>query len=446
MQHKGLFSLARRLPAAALSAALCLALCACGGGGSAAGSGEPGSVPAGSPPEGGTQAALHAVTASAESGRYSVGYRDGDYSKPIVTWVDYEQLVQVPLCADPGCAHDHEGCTAWLGTTDGGEMGNANVYALGDGRLLEMLAVIEPEGDLVCTMYLCNADGSDPRPVASNFNSPPFPCADDGQNVWYTAHVETPDSYTQGLYRASVNGGDPALLTPMSLEARFLGVYGRSIVYYERDTSVADAIPMPDWENDDQAVVDEYYEKLNAAPVRCDVLCVDVDSGAITTLASWEKPMAVDASLWWQDDTVYTLFSDEAALHIVPAGGEERVVPFTWPTEQAYYATIQAVLRGQVIIDAADASLADDGGNNFRVAVDAESGAVQKLALEYTYYGGTTPLTILDRRSDEVLVEFELQDQGGMPVARCGLLSLDDFFADEPNYREIVLPYGQVLP
>ena len=74
---------------------------------------------------------------------------------------------------------------------------------------------------------------------------------------------------------------------------------------------------------------------------------------------------------------------------------------------------------------------------------------MQELTLRYVENVTEQPVRVLAQSGDMVLVRFESQVRDGLAGGdtevqnRCGLISLEDFFAGRPNYREITLHYAR---
>lgn len=89
--------------------------------------------------------------AASETGFYEVLPRDasgmaspGGYN---LCFTDFATLTRVPVCADPGCAHDSEACTGWLAENTSVAVWNGQLI-LGnlDGSGFQWLDCMEPDG------------------------------------------------------------------------------------------------------------------------------------------------------------------------------------------------------------------------------------------------------------------------------------------------------------
>ena len=112
---------------------------------------------------------------------------------------------------------------------------------------------------------------------------------------------------------------------------------------------------------------------------------------------------------------------------------------------QGWYVTPERLVDGRLLVTAMD----PDTIIVHRCAVDLQTGAVQELTLRYVENATEQPVRVLAQSGDMVLVRFESQVRDGLAGGdtevqnRCGLISLEDFFAGRPNYREITLHYAR---
>ena len=88
--------------------------------------------------------------AASETGFYEVLPRDASgMASPgyNLCFTDFATLTRVPVCADPGCAHDSEACTGWLAENTSVAVWNGQLI-LGnlDGSGFQWLDCMEPDG------------------------------------------------------------------------------------------------------------------------------------------------------------------------------------------------------------------------------------------------------------------------------------------------------------
>ena len=168
-------------------------------------------------------------------------------------------------------------------------------------------------------------------------------------------------------------------------------------------------------------------------------------------LAGWTSRQGSSGrAILWQDDTLYWT-ADEDTGHIswLTAAGETGQTAVRWPDTlpvgQGWYVTPERLVDGRLLVTAMD----PDTIIVHRCAVDLQTGAAQELTLRYVENATEQPVRVLAQSGDMVLVRFESQVRDGLAGGdtevqnRCGLISLEDFFAGRPNYREITLHYAR---
>lgn len=390
-----------------------------------------------------------------QRGRYAVGYRDGSYDHPLLTWVDYESLRVVPLCAAPNCAHDSENCTAWA--PDGSVV---VMWAIDEETMLKQVDVYGGENGDTRTVTRCKADGSDPVVLFSGAGgglrmNPRFT---DGKNLWYIG-ISTDESgiLTSILYRQPLAGGEPQPVADGLIEGGsadgiyhpgILGCCGRSLVLESRDYSAYNAVPEPDWSaastpEEVKALQEQYNAVRDAVQVPCKIEFLDVDTGEITPFLSWQAAAAEVPVCFWQDDTLYRLGPGRrSTLQWDRAGGGSGTVPVNWPVEEEGELDCLPLMAmdGKLIVQG---DLYSGQDRRLNIAIDLTSGETQKLTLAYfdAFQEMFVPITILGRSADSLLVEFEWQasiyDALETSAVRWGLITLEDYLAGRPNYREI---------
>lgn len=111
--------------------------------------------------------------AASETGFYEVLPRDasgmaspGGYN---LCFIDFAALTRVPVCADPGCAHDSEACTGWLTENTSVAVWNGKLI-LGnlDGSGFQWLDCMEPDGSNRHRLITLPANLSLLEPVAAS--------------------------------------------------------------------------------------------------------------------------------------------------------------------------------------------------------------------------------------------------------------------------------------
>lgn len=437
-----------RIFSAALAAALVPALAACAAGGPAsrgeasAGTATPQSAAA-DPAEAGS---LQPLTPGTGQGYYVCGSNGGS---PLLCYLDYASAAEVPLCARPNCEHNSESCTAWL---PAGRM-VSNLSAAGQG-----IAWIELDG-IEGRVWLADADGAGRRqlPALPDGFAAETLAAQDGQALYCFASKYGEGQTTTALYRLPLDGGEAEQLLALPQPVPELkGVCGRSLVLYQYDWSGIEDIPRPEIpagadEEEARRLNDEYQEQVAQVTGSHRVYLLDVDTGAEQELAGWTSRQGSSGrAILWQDDTLYWT-ADEDTGHIgwQTAAGETGQTAVRWPDTlpvgQGWYVTPERLVDGRLLVTAMD----PDTIIVHRCAVDLQTGAVQELTLRYVENATEQPVRVLAQSGDMVLVRFESQVRDGLAGGdtevqnRCGLISLEDFFAGRPNYREITLHYAR---
>ena len=152
--------------------------------------------------------------AASETGFYEVLPRDasgmaspGGYN---LCFTDFAALTRVPVCADPGCAHDSEACTGWLTENTSVAVWNGKLI-LGnlDGSGFQWLDCMEPDGSNRHRLITLPANLSLLEPVAAS-----------GQafyGVGVSVDPNDPEAKpSAGLYRLDPATGQTTQLLPLA--------------------------------------------------------------------------------------------------------------------------------------------------------------------------------------------------------------------------------------
>lgn len=175
--------------------------------------------------------------------------------------------------------------------------------------------------------------------------------------------------------------------------------------------------------------------------------------GSFTDLMTWTdadpaRSFAVDGDrILWMDE-------NGGAGWLKPDGSSGQVAvswPFTVGTAQDQYLinldSRMPVLDGKLLVKAT--SVSTDIVVN-RYALDPDTGALTPLSLSYMAGEVEQPIELAAVTGDQVLCTFAMNwepagyvtpegvnVEADRAASRIGLLSLSDFWADAPNYREI---------
>ncbi len=392
---------------------------------------------------------------------------EGDGSS-ILYWVDYASAQCVPLCAEPGCAHDSEACTAWLPD------GAATAFSLPAGGVLKQQFVWdEASRSSTCTLIRCNADGSDPHTLAAFPGGSIDLLAADGEGVWFDRL--DPGSETMSICRVPLAGGEVQVLYSYAVAESplFLGCDTRRLVYMRTDQSIYDRMAEASANGASEEELAALRQQAAGEEFAREAFFIDADTGAETSFLQWN---AHEVQALWRDGTLWrsTVEDGEGVLRWDRpdgTGGEARYAypdralsgP-AWEAAGGMVPAVEGTVAGQVLLrarfmaeeslndPAVEAGLDDPVFEWERIALDPATGSVTPLTLRYVALGdGSYPIELLGRSGDDLFVKFEEQrpfDPGTDPhgskayytQVRCGLITRDDFWASRPNYREVEMP------
>lgn len=394
---------------------------------------------------GNAQGRLATLPSSADTGWNSVLY-----------WVDYASEQCVPLCTDPGCAHDSEACTAWLPA-------GSVAFSLPDGGVLkEQFDGGDGSGTGAITLTRCGADGGDPHTLAEMAVSTVDLLAADTESIWFDRLGV--GSEQMEICRLPLDGGEPQVLYSYDLDDApwFLGCDARRLVYMRTDLSIYERMADAGEEE-----LESLRQEAASAEFTREVFFVDADTGEETPFLQWD---AHQVQALWRDGTLWrsTVENGEGVLRWDAVDGTSGEARYAWPgralTADVAVPIVEGTVDVQVLLQTRfmdAASLNDpavESGQEAptseweRIALDPATGTVTPLTLSYVALGsGSHPVTLLGRSGSDLFVRFEQQvpfDPAAFPQGdpdyytqdRCGLLSCADFLANTPNYREIVVP------
>lgn len=396
----------------------------------------------------------------------------GDGSS-ILYWVDYASAQCVPLCADPGCAHDSEACTAWLPD------GAATAFSLPAGGVLkQQFDWDEASNASTCTLVRCAADGSDPHTLAAFPGSSVDLLAADGESVWFERL--DPGDEMISICRVPLAGGEIQALYSYAVAGSplFLGCDARRLVCMRTDQSVYDRMAEAGANGASEEELAALRQQAAGEEFAREAFFIDADTGAETSFLQWN---AHEVQALWRDGTLWrsTVEDGEGVLRWDRPDGTGGEARYAWPDRElsgsAWEAagsmapSVEGTLNGQVLLRArfmAEGTLDDaavEAGLNDpvftweRIALDPVTGTVTPLTLRYVVPGeGSYPIDLLGRSGGDLFVKFEEQrpyDPSADPHGtldyytqyRCGIITCDDFLAGRPNYREVIVPRNIVM-
>lgn len=381
-------------------------------------------------------AGLHVLSAGDEKGFYSAG-SSADAGMDRLNYVDYGAMTAAPLCSDPACTHDSDSCTACL--PQGQTLYGVKIL---DEDLLVMMA--NGENGLP-VLYTAARDGSDRQLLYEGSNTAYLSIGDtllmgDGEYVYFCVTEENPQdpALSGGLYRVPVTGGEAQRLFTTTNHT-MVGVV-------------------------DGGILCVFYDLTDSSGAGTRYLRLYSTDGSYTDLMEWTD---ADPARSFAVDGDRILWLDEGgAAGWVKTDGTSHTVTVDWPFtvgtgQEENLLSLDArlpALDGMLLPNA----LSYDPETGFittdRYALDPDTGALTPLPLSYMVESMERPIDLAAVAGDKVLCTFAMNweptsyvNEDGVPMeelqgsARIGLLSLEDFWAGNPNYEEITCACPMVL-
>lgn len=385
-----------------------------------------------------------------EQGGYTVGWGENTAGNGLY-FLDYETAENHILCSKPGCRHDSDTCAGRVPS----DSIVTQIKVLPDSSIVYELRRKDPQrpnGDYTVgasTLYLADGDGSDHRELAQIENLGMLLAAD-GDALYV---IQWSEIYGENnkLLRVSLRDGH---VTPQAelpvLVPGFLGAAGRDLLLYEDDGREQLQKDLADGMTEE-----EIQTALENKKGNCRVFLWSVDSGEQRDLLSWTSEGESDGRmLLWDGGRLYWCSDSQPdALHWATPDGQSGQRPIAWPEEirrspageTAFQ--LEGMVAGKLLL-----TVWGPWGTDTikRYALDLESGALKEIPLWYVSNAYERPVTILARGAEDLLVAFAEQrrqesyiDADGQPATtekvtdRYGVISIQDFLAGEPNYREV---------
>lgn len=401
------------------------------------------------------QDALYCLSGETEQGFYHVGDYNG---KARLCFVDYEEEQDKVLCNQSGCTHESERCMA--SPEEGWNI--YFLYALRDGTLayVEISDEVDAEPERIC---LADADGSNRR-VLATAEDPQMQlellCAD--SESLYAMQSDYNGENPSWLCRISLADGtmEPLWEIPAANTLNFCGVEGRDLVWYQF-ISEAETIPPANTDSDMteeevQKALQDHQSLLDMLKVSYRAYLFSLDRGKEQELMTWTSSYRTTGRrILWANHLLYWCdVSSPGALHWISPDGSTGEVEVDWPEEVTAQSgrgdmiiDLNQMLEGKILL-----TVLGPWGENLikRYALEPKSGALQEIPLQYMSNASEKPIQIVAKSNDALLVEFEERAENtecigedGLPVQtlqfyhRRGIISIEDFFAGTPNYREI---------
>lgn len=395
---------------------------------------------------------LYLLRGETEQGLYHIGEYKGN---PRICFMDYENCKDTVLCSRPGCTHDTETCMASPGA-------GKNIYfvnVLWDGTLVyvENNDQVGVEADQVC---LADADGSNRRVLAAAQDKRVYLnllCAD--QKSLYM--VQSDYERQSELLKVSLADGTMEELGEMpDPMPQLQGVEGRNLIWYSFSNNQEEIPPLTltddMTEEEIQQEEERYRASMDALVTNHRVYLFSIDTGEERDLLTWTSSYGSQGrTVLWDHSRLYWMDSDwPGALHWGCQDGSSGEITVNWPEEiisaqasddMAIY--MEQMLEGKILLTVFGPWGVDQVK---RYALEPDDGTLQEIPLQYISNASEKPVRILGKTKTALLVEFEEQaqrteyiDADGLPAQgltfyhRTGLLSIEDFFAGKPNYREL---------
>lgn len=200
---------------------------------------------------------------------------------------------------------------------------------------------------------------------------------------------------------------------------------------------------------------EEIHTALESKQGNSRVFLWSIDSGEQRELLSRTAEGESDGrTLLWDSDRLYWCSDSQPdALHWVTPDGQSGQKVIVWPEEirQSPAGKTAFQLEGMVAGNLLLTVQGPWGTDTIkRYALDPANGNLREIPLQFVSGGCERPITILAQASKNLLVAFAEQrqqvqtaDTDGEPFVtekvtnRYGVLSVEDFLAGRPNYREV---------
>lgn len=398
---------------------------------------------------------LHTVWWSDEKGRYDVS-KDGT----LMAYIDFENAVEVPLCAQPNCEHNSDSCPAFIPE----DCYVGMIWPVDKDHIVYKKSRQVSEEQRTDSWYLANRDGSEPKLLSEEpYQSSGYLELVDGSNLYFWKQVwnEELGKNEFEFSRLSREGGErEKLFSVPQADLHMLGASGREMIYitWEEDYS---NLPDPDYpENatlEERERIDAEYMKQQEAVFRgkSTVWVQNVDTGERREFVSREYSFGGEDAIskcFWEEDTLYwTEKGKDEFVFWKKLTGEEGQIQMQLPTEilqaQERIIKMQTKLKDQLLLYV-------EGPWGEKVSkcflADMNSGEVREHPLRYVYVEQEVPIAIIDKANDELLVLFDNQmknknivhengevSQDLVREERMGMITVDDYLAGIPSYREI---------
>ena len=405
-----------------------------------------------------------------DQGCYTLGGHDeGAYD--LLCYVDYALAEEIPLCAQPSCAHDSDACTAFV------EQGkNAFEPQIGDGSAI--FFVMMDHETQQNEIWAADPNGSGHRILmhgdsGTNRHSP---VAEDDAFLYYTyyfirrAEGEEPEVGFR-LARVPLAGGECEDISSWEdhygngVGYEFLGVSGREIAVYRYDWGAPIEIVVPEGASPEEmdAAIEAQQEKERQQTGYHSVLLVNVDTGTQRELDTWSSTSgsAGRSCLWDQGRLYWCADHTYGPVHWLDTdgqSGELPILPEKSNDENALY-TLNRIVQGKILVDCY--SPAADSVS--RCAIDlsgdpadgGSAGSAQPLTLRYLHAVSERPVRIQGQGEAGLLVLYEesMEQSTGFyedgtaksnfsVTMRYGMISYEDYFANRPNYRPVEMSDG----
>ena len=391
-----------------------------------------------------------------DTGFYEI-YSNDDFSKNIF-YTDYTTQQQVYLCSQPNCAHDNEACTAWLPPCDG------QVYPV---AIDERVALIYSNPSECSKIEIMNQDGAN-RHLLVEFDADvavePGAAVNDQYLVLKTTSYATDkhgevhvlpeltavDLQTGALYTIykAPDSGAAKPSEPGSISMFFRGVTNSGFI--------VKTISILPYSIDETMDEDEAFD-IAAAAMEHTIYEIPFDGSPVRELLQYrqgeyyEEPFG-DSLFFLKNhgEGQYSLekLNTQTMEHTVIVDDFSRANLQTSISSVPFSDTILSTRVDDFLILNTCVSSTTLSNGNIEVryacyAVDVNTGEMRELKLSNYFAATELPIYILAQTDNDLLVHAMIEEvktaDNPIPMTQrsLGLISKEDYFHSEPNYRMI---------
>lgn len=394
----------------------------------------------------GDKSSLIKASVSIDEGRYVKGYTT---NRQMFAYIDYASAAEVPLCNQPSCPHNAEGCAALLAE---GDYSNA-LYNMGNDILAA--STYGGKADSPPKIIIMSKDGSNRKELYIGKSGERIDeiLASDAENLYFVLANDI-DTSQSGVYSIPLTGGEP--VKKISLEATYgsqvLGTSGRDMYFYCYDWSAANGLERPMVpEGATQEEIDKIFDEYDSAIIgKHWVEATSVDTGESKKLLEWTSQQgSTGKALFMKNQTLYWV--DEENLSKINPDGTQEQTKVNWQLDASKKeapTSIEVVSDTFALVRVLRRER--DDVKDFRYKVDLVTGEVSAIDLNFMPNGREKPIAICGVSTHGLLVQYDCRMESVVNIMPDGtafddnkvtnsyaMITYDDFFASKPNYKEI---------